>query len=88
MNPRIAGLPLLVVASNVIAIGLLSQTPSHELLAMSPDKPAFRQNAVAYVATNLVKCEGGMLWVSRCLLYGSRGLNSIWPWKRKIKNET
>ena len=61
INPRIAGLPVLVVASNVIATGLLSQTPSHELLAMSPEKPAFLQNAVAYVATNLVKCDGGML---------------------------
>ena len=61
MNPRIAGFPLLVVASNVTATGLLSQTPSPELLAMSPDSPAFRQNAVAYVATNLVKCDGGML---------------------------
>lgn len=46
MNPRIAGLPSLVVASKVIAIGLLSQTPLAVLLDMSPDKPAFRQNAV------------------------------------------
>jgi len=60
MNPRIAGLPLLVVASNVIATGLFSQTPFAVLLAMSPDKPAFRQKAVAYVATNLIKWDGGM----------------------------
>ena len=68
MNPRIAGLPSLVVPSNVIAIGLFSQTPLAVLLAMSPDKPAFRQNAVAYVATNLIKCDGGMFWIRRCLL--------------------
>ena len=55
MNPRIAGLPSLVVASYVIAMGLLSQTPFPVLLAMSPDKPAFRQNAVAYVAINFIK---------------------------------
>lgn len=60
MNPRIAGLPLLDVPSNVIAIGLFSQTPLAVLLAISPDKPVFRQNAVAYVATNLIKCDGGM----------------------------
>lgn len=60
MNPRIAGLPSLVVASKVIAIGLLSQAPLAVLLAMSPEKPAFRQNAVAYVATNFIKCDGGM----------------------------
>ena len=60
INPRMAGFPSLDVASNVIAMGLLSQKPLAVLLAMSPDNPAFRQNAVAYVATNLVKCDGGM----------------------------
>lgn len=60
MNPRIAGLPSLVVPSNVMATGLFSQMPLAVLLTTSPDKPAFLQNAVAYVATNLVKCDGGM----------------------------
>ena len=46
INPRIAGFPSLVVASNVIAIGLLLQESSQELLSSSPDKPSFRQNAV------------------------------------------
>lgn len=79
MNPTIAGLPLLVVPSNVIPIGLFSQQPTHELRAISPHKPAFLQNGVSYDATNLVKCDGGMLCITRCLLYGSGGLNSIWP---------
>ena len=68
MNPTIAGLPSLVVPSKVIPIGLVSQQPTHELRAISPDKPAFLQNAVAYDTTNLVKCDGGMLCISRCLL--------------------